>query len=144
MIINPDKFKAVGIRKNKFEYIPSELSNRNGSVTVEQSVRLLRTDLDSQLNFNLYIRRICKSACNQLNILLRLEGFFEFSEKKVLINSFILSNFDYCSLVWFISCGKSLNNVENLQKGALRVLFNDHHSSYEELLKKSVKVTINL
>ena len=33
-------------------------------------------------------------------------------KKNVLINRFILSNFVYCPLVWFISSAKSLNKVE--------------------------------
>ena len=54
------------------------------------------------------------------------------------------SNFDYCPLVWFISSAKSLNKVENLQKRALRFLQNDYHSSYETLLHKSGKTTVNV
>ena len=54
-----------------------------------------------------------------VNALMRLKRFLGFEEKKILINSFILSNFNYCSFVWRISSGKSLNKVENLQKRAL-------------------------
>ena len=64
--------------------------------------------------------------------------------RKVLINSFILSNFNHCPIVWSISTAKSLNKVENLQKRALRFLHNDYSSSYEELLKKSGKSTVNV
>ena len=122
----------------KFDHIPSGFSNGNDNVTIEQSVRLLGIDLNNQLNFNLHIRKICASAFNQLNALIRLKGFLGSGEKKVLINSFILSNFDFCPLVCFISSAKSLSNIENLQiYNVLRFLFNDNHSSYEELLKKS-------
>ena len=122
----------------KFDHMPSGFSNGNDNVTIEQSVRLLGIDLNNQLNFNLYTRKICTSAFNQLNALIRLKGFLGSGEKKVLINSFILSNFDFCPLVCFISSAKSLNNIENLQiYNVLRFLFNDNHSSYEELLKKS-------
>ena len=144
MIVSPDKFKATVISKMKSDHIPSGFSIGNDSVTIEQSVRLLGIDLNNQLNFNLHIRKICKSAFNQLNALFRVKGLLGFGEKKILINSFILSNFDYCPLVWFISSAKSLNNVENLQKRTLRFLFNDNHSSYEDLLKTPVKATINL
>ena len=62
--------------------------------------------------------------------------------KKVILNSYILSYFDYCPLVWFISSAKSLKKVENLQKRAFRFLQNDYHSSYETLLNKSGKTTV--
>ena len=75
---------------------------------------------------------------------MRLKSFLGFEERKVLINSFILSKLNYCPLVWSISSAKSLNKVENLQKRALRFLHNDYSSSYEELLKKSGKSTVNV
>ena len=46
---------------------------------------------------------------------MRLKCFLGFEERKALINSFILSNFNYCTLVWYISSAKPLNKVENLQ-----------------------------
>ena len=128
-IVNLDNFKAIVISKSDY---------------IEQSVSLLRNDLDEKLNFHFLIRKISKSASSQLNALIRLKPFLGSSEIKVLIDSFILSNFDYCSIAWFFSSAKFLNNVENLQRRALRILFNDYHSSYEELLKKSGKATINL
>ena len=67
-----------------------------------------------------------------------------FEERKVLINSFILSNFNYCPFFWSISSGKSLNKVKNLQKQGLRFLYNDCNNSYEELFKKSGNSTLNI
>ena len=63
--------------------------------------------------------------------------------KKVILKSYILSYFDYCPLIWFVSSAKSLKKVENLQKRAFRFLQNDYHSSYETLLGKSGKTTVN-
>ena len=94
----------------------------NDVVEVASSVKLLGMDIDDQLNFHLHISNICKSASKQLNALVRLKNFLGFEERKVLISSFILSNFNYCLLVWSISPAKSLNKVENLQKRALRFL----------------------
>ena len=67
-----------------------------------------------------------------------------FEQRKVLINSFILSHFNYCPLVWSISSDKSLNKVENFQKRALYSLHNDYSSPYDELLKKSGKRNVNV
>ena len=59
--------------------------------------------IDNQLSFNQHVSHICKSASNQLNVLRRLKTFLRFKAKKVLINTFILSNFSYCPIVWLIS-----------------------------------------
>ena len=61
-----------------------------------------------------------------------------------MINSFILSNFNSCPLVWFITSSKSLNKIENLHKRALRFLFDDYQSSYDQLLVRSGKPSLNV
>ena len=65
-------------------------------------------------------------------------------ERKILINSFIYSNFNYCPLVWHFSSRKSINKIENVQKRALRFLLNEYSSDYETLLKKTNKCTMEV
>ena len=125
MIVNPDKFKSIVIHKSSQTSKPKQFLIGNDVVEVASSVKLLGIHIDDQLSFNLHISNICKSASKQLNALVRLKSFLGFEERKVLINSFILSNFNYCPLVWSISSAKSLNKVENLHKRALRFLHND-------------------
>ena len=112
----------------------------NKAVKVKSSVKLLGVHIDAELNFSLHIANICRSDANQLNALIRLRKFLGFEEKKVLINSYFYSNFNYCPLVWMFSHAKSLKKVEALQKRALRFLYNDYNSTLEEILKKSGKV----
>ena len=42
------------------------------------------------------------------------------------------------------SCTQSLNNIENLQKRALRFLYDDLEASYEDLLSKEGKSKVNV
>ena len=107
-------------------------------------MKLLGLQLDDKLNFNLHISNICKSAANQLNALIRLKKFMNFEEKKILINSYFMANFNYCPLVWMLSNASSLKKIENLQKRALRFLCNDYEISYEELLSKSSISSMNV
>ena len=100
--------------------------------------------IDDKLDFNLHITKICRSAGNQLHALIRLWMFLNFEEKKTLLNSYFYSNFNYCPLVWMFSSAKSLNKVESLQKKALRFLYEDYVSSYEELLQKAGKETMRI
>ena len=79
---------------------------------------------------------------SQLNVLQRLKSFICFKEKKGLVQSFILSNFEYCPLVWYFSSSKSLQNIEKLHERALTFLYNDHTSSYNDLLSKSDRCTM--
>ena len=49
---------------------------------------------------------------------------------------FIISNFNYCPVVWMFTSKSSLNKLENIQKPALRFVCNDFVSNYSELLEK--------
>ena len=64
--------------------------------------------------------------------------------KKVSINIYIISNFNYCPLIWIFSTAKSLNKIESLQRRALRFLYNDYSISYEALLEKAGKVKMSV
>ena len=121
------------------EYISIDQKN-----TKTLSVELLGVHIDNKLNFNLHVLKIGRSAANQLHALIRLQMFLNFEEKKTLINSYFYSSFNYCPLVWMFSSAKSLNKVESLQKRALRFLYEDYVSSYEELLQKAGKETMKV
>ena len=108
------------------------------------SVELVKSQIDDKLNFNLYITNSCRSDANQLNALFRLKRFLGFKEKRILINSYFMAKFNYCPLVWMFSSASSLKKIENLQKRALRFLYNDYEISYGELLLKSGRATMNV
>ena len=77
-------------------------------------------------------------------MLLRLEPLLDFNAKNILIQSFIYANFNYCPLIWHFSSSKSLQKIESLQKRALRFLYDDKQSSYNALLAKGGKTTMNI
>ena len=139
MIVNPGNFQAIILDKKKNNHTQEIIKIGKNVVKVKSSVKLLGVQIDSELNFNLHIANICRSAANQLNAPIRLKNFLGFQEKKVLINSYFYSNFNYCPPVWMFSHAKSLKKVEALQKRALRFLYDDYNSPSEEILKKSRK-----
>ena len=117
----------------------------NPTIKSVPSVELLGILLDDNLNVNLHLSNVCRSAANQLNALIRLKSYLSFNAKRVLINSYIISNFNYCPLLWIFSTAKSLNKIESLQKRVLRFLWYDDYSvSYEGLLEKAGKVKMNV
>ena len=68
-------------------------------IKVVSSVELLKIQIDDKLNFNLHISNIYRSAANQLNALIRLKRFLGIKEKRILMNSYFMANFNYCPLV---------------------------------------------
>ena len=87
MILNPDKFQAIVLNKKHFDLTNTNFQVDNQMIELVSSVDLLGIQIDDKLNFNLRISKICKSAANQLNVLIRLKQFLSFHAKNVLINS---------------------------------------------------------
>ena len=106
--VNPDKFKVLVIDKKRTNYTNEKIQISNEDIQIIPSVKLLGITIDNRLNFDEHTSSIFKSAANQLNILVRLKIFLGSNDRKVFVNSFVLSNFNYCPLVWFISSSTSL------------------------------------
>ena len=139
MIANPEKFQAILLRKNQTNTSEEEINIDGKMIKSEETVKLLGVTLDYRLDFDPHISSLCKKAATQLNVLKRLKVFIGFKEKHILVQSFVYSNFNYCPLAWYFSSSKSLQKIEQLQERALRFLYNDYTSSYNDLLLKSNK-----
>ena len=116
MIVNLGKFQAIIFDKHKENYANRIISINQKEIKAVAKVKILGIEIRDKLNFNHHIKNNCKSASNQLNALIRLKHLLGFKERKVLVNTFVMSNFHYCSLVWNFSSAQSLNKIENLQK----------------------------
>ena len=101
VIANPEKFQATFISKKKIA-LPRNLKLQinNTEITPQPSVELLGVTIENELKFDQHISRFYKSAGCQLHALFRLKNYLNFEQKKVLIKSFIYTNFNYCPLVW--------------------------------------------
>jgi hypothetical protein len=108
-------------------------------MTSQNSVFLLGIDKDNQLTFSKYIETL-----RSLDYLYSKRKFLNIEARKVLIESFIMSNFNYCPLVWMFCNANLKRKQENIQKRALRFLFDDYESTYKQLLEKANKPTIEI
>ena len=82
MIVNPEKFQAITLDKQKYDYSNETITFGNKTVDTMASVRLLGVQLDDKLNYSLHFSNIFKSAPNQLNALIRLSNYLCFEGKK--------------------------------------------------------------
>ena len=127
MIANPDKFQAIVLSKKRSDLTNTKFQVDNQVMKSFSSVEFLGIQIADKLNFNLHISKICKSAANQLNALIRLKQFLCFHAKEVSINSYIISNFSYYLLVWMFSSTffcmmilKHLTKIYYQKKGSLK------------------------
>ena len=62
--------------------------------------KTLGVTIDNKLNFKSQISELCKKASQKVAALSRLCSCLHSSEKKLIFNSMITSQFSYCPLVW--------------------------------------------
>ena len=87
---------------------------------------------------------ICKKASKQLAVLKRLGRFLTKQGKVTIYNSFIVSNFNYCPLVWNLCSASSTNKLKKIQERALRFINNDFTSSLKALLASTNTVPLHV
>ena len=93
--------------------------------------------IDNNLTFDIHVSRICRKAGYQLNALKRTKMSFKPDQCFTVFNSFIMSNFNFCPLVWHFCGIPTVAKMEKVQERALRCIYNDENSSYVTLLAKA-------
>ena len=92
--------------------------------------------MDDKLKFDKHISEMCTKASRQINALKRVSKYLDENCRIRIYKTFISSAFNYCPVSWMF-CGKTnLNKSEKLQEKALRFVFRDTTSSYENLLTR--------
>ena len=141
MQANPDKFHFMLFSPTPAEQQVLHLCDGTFLMS-ETEVTVLGVTIDDKLCFSQHISICCKKAARQLNALARISKHLNINSRRVIYNSFIMSNVNYCPLVWHF-CGQVNNQkLEKIQERALRILFADYNSSYTELLGRAGTTTL--
>ena len=107
------------------------------------SEKILGITIDRDLNFKGQIEKILSKAGGKLTALGRLSHILPFSKMKLLLESFVKSQFSYCPLVWMFSNRAMNARINKLQERSLRILYRDDESTFEELLVKDNSITVH-
>ena len=141
MQANPDKFQFLAISSKTENDFQLSLSP-DTVIKSEEHVNALGVIIDNKLNFTEHISAVCKKAARQLNALARISNYLDIKSRKIIYQSFVASNFNYCPLVWHF-CGKVNNSkLEKIQERALKIIYKDYESTYNELITKSNSCTL--
>ena len=66
------------------------------------------------------------------------------SERRIIMNSFCNSQFNYCPLVWMFHCRSINNKINRLHETVLRIAYNDFKSYFKNPLEKDRTVSIHV
>ena len=105
-------------------------------INTSKCEKLLGVNIDSNLNFETHVQSLRKKASQKLNALLRVTWSLNFNQRKLLLNAFITSHFSYAPVVWMFHSRKSNNRINKIHERALRLVYKDYTSSFDDLLAK--------
>jgi hypothetical protein len=118
--------------------------NDNTVIKTESPVTLLGVLLDHKLSFNDHIAQITKKATRQLNCLKRVAHNLNTDIRLLLYKSFVMSNLNYCPAVWHLCGLQNTRKIEKIQYRALKFVFSDYTSSYDDLLERAKMPSLEL
>ena len=98
---------------------------------------LLGVNIDHLLKFDDHVTDMCKKVSRQLAVLKRIGRFLTKQGRFIIYNSFILSNFNYCPVVWHFCSKHSTAKMERIQERGLRFVLDDHESPLDVLLEQT-------
>ena len=131
MILNPEKCHYMSLGKDS----EGDLLKFCGEVLeASQTETVLGIQIYNKLNFENHIKSFCSKASQKLGALQRFSDLLDAQKKNFLFNSIIKSQFSYCPPVWMFCSWRSNSLVNNVHERALRIVSDDHNSSYSELL----------
>ena len=85
--------------------------------------KLLGIEIGRNLNFDDHVISLCKKAGRKLAVLTRLYKFMSVKQKRILMNTFVESQFGYCPLIWMFHSRKVNSKIYHLQGRSLRIVY---------------------
>ena len=142
------KYMKLNAEKCHLMLCGNKATQRSVKIGTEEIFRseeekLLGVLIDSDLKFESYLSSLCKKVGCKITILCKIANFLDFIQKQLLFKVFIESQFSYCPLIWMFCSRKMNRRINSLQERALRIVYNDYTSSYDDLLRKDNCLTIH-
>ena len=95
------------------------------------------------MTFNAHIHEICKKAGQEMNALSGVRPYMNITKRLSLLNTFFMSQFNYCPLAWMYHSRTKYNKINCLHERYLRIIYKDKASTFEQLLEKDSSVSIH-
>ena len=106
--------------------------------------KLLGVVIDKRLSFETHISKLCKKAGSKLTALARISGYMNANKLKILMRAFVISQFEYCPLVWMFHSRHLNSKINRIHERALRIAYKDYDSSFNTLLENDGSVNIHV
>ena len=129
--------KNINYTSNNYVYLDNEFLEN------EDTVDLLGIKIDKKLDFDEHVNSLLKKGNQKLHALMRISKFLSQDKLKLIMKTFIESQFNYCPLIWMCHSRILNNKINKLHERALRVVYKDDELTFQQLLEKDNSYTIH-
>ena len=99
---------------------------QNKTIPESTKAKCLGVTIDKNIIMGDHIRSICTKTGNKLNVFVRITKYLDETKRKLLMNSFKISQFNYCPIVWMYCHRKSNNLINIIHEKVLCIVYNDY------------------
>ena len=79
-------------------------------ITSSTAETQLGITIESELNFENHLSAICNKVSRKINALGRIASYISLEKRRIMLETFIESQFNYCSLIWMFHSGTILKD----------------------------------
>ena len=94
------------------------------------TVKLLGIQIDNKLKLNKHIHGLCSKVHQKVGAFARLNTYLSPDQATEICNTIILSNFNYCPLVWLFCSDAANDEINGAHKRCLQILYQDYESFF--------------
>ena len=143
LLLNEKKCQFMIVESLNSRLESYKLNINNKEIEEVKLVKLLGITFDNNMAMSEHIRSLCKKAGAKISALARISPFLNERKRIILMKSFIVSQFNYCPIIWMYCQRRSNNLINKIHERALRIAYNDYVSSFDSLLEKDESVTFH-
>ena len=100
-----------------------EIKVPNITIVSEEKLKLLEIYIDNRLNFDYYISQLSKKAGKKMHALTQVCKYMNLSQRKLIANAFIMSQFSYCHLIWMLHSRSMDHRISRTHERTPRLIY---------------------
>ena len=116
---------------------------RDDMIRENRTVKLLGITIYNEFKFDEHLINICIKANRKLTLSTGMRKYLDFNKVRLPFKSFFEFQFKHCPLPLMFSSRKINNRINKLHERALRLVYSDYESTFEDLLTKNESFTVH-
>lgn len=145
-----NKIEQYGMKNNEFKFFEKYLCNRKQQIRSKKSlsdetqvpiglpqgtervqhIKYLGFEIDEKLKFEYRIDSVTDRTAMKINLLKKISGKLTINTKKILYNTLVAPNFEYCSTLYLNCNNGQIDQLQQLQNRAIRIILNCEYRTH--------------